>query len=279
VLGDWEMAASVNERAAAVDREYFARTNAHSGYGGYFVHNLQFIAYARWMQGRKADGLRAAEDMAAAISPMAKAMPEMADAFLSLAVLGRVRFSDWDGILKLPQPEAGMSASIIMWDYARALAFAGKGDAVSASREQAAFEAMRAQTPKDAAWGNNKAVDVLALASEIVAARLEHEPGAAVPHWERAVALQDALSYDEPPSWYYPVRESLGAALLRAGRAAEAEAVLHQGVRRSPRNGRMLFALMEALRSQNKSEEAAWVKREFDAAWSKADVRLQLAEL
>ena len=91
--------------------------------------------------------------------------------------------------------------------------------------------------------------------------------------------MQDALIYDEPPSWYYPVRESLGAALLRAGRAAEAETVLREGVRRSPRNGRMLFALMEALRAQNKMEEADWVKREYDAAWSKADVALKLAEL
>jgi len=279
VLGDWEMAATVNERAAAVDRDYFARTNAQSGYGGYFVHNLHFVAYARWMQGKKSDGLRAAETMAAAIAPMAKAMPEMADAFLSLTVLGRVRFSDWDGILKLAQPDAAMPASTMMWRYARALALAGRGDHAGAAREQADFETMRAQTPKDAPWGNNKAVDVLALASEIVAARLESEPSAAVPHWERAVAMQDALIYDEPPSWYYPVRESLGAALLRAGRAAEAETVLREGVRRSPRNGRMLFALMEALRAQNKIEEADWVKREYDAAWSKADVALKLAEL
>jgi hypothetical protein len=273
------MAASVNERAATVDREYFARTHVQSGYSGYFIHNLHFIAYARWMQGRKADGLRAAETMAAAIAPMAKAMPEMADAFLSLTVLGRVRFSDWDGILKIAQPDATMPASTIIWHYARALALAGRGDYAEARGEQAAFETMRAQTPKDATWSNNKAIDVLALASEVVAARLEPEPAAAVPHWERAVVLEDALIYDEPPSWYYPVRESLGAALLRAGRAVEAETVLREGVRRSRRNGRMLYALMEALRAQNKSEEAALVKREYEAAWSKADVGVKLADL
>jgi Flp pilus assembly protein TadD len=91
--------------------------------------------------------------------------------------------------------------------------------------------------------------------------------------------MQDALVYDEPPAWYYPLRESLGAALLRAGRAAEAEKVFREGVQRSPRNGRMLFGLMESLKAQKKNEEAGWVRREFEAAWAKADIKLRLEDL
>lgn len=87
------------------------------------------------------------------------------------------------------------------------------------------------------------------------------------------------VAYDEPPGWYYPVRESLGAALLLAGRAAEAEAVFREGVKRSPRNGRTLFGLMESLRAQGKQQDTEWVKREFDAAWAKADVTLKVEEL
>jgi len=75
------------------------------------------------------------------------------------------------------------------------------------------------------------------------------------------------------------VRESLGAALLRAGEAGEAESVFRDGVKRSPRNGRMLFGLMQSLRAQQKNEDAEWVKREFDAAWAKADVKLTIDEL
>jgi Flp pilus assembly protein TadD len=91
--------------------------------------------------------------------------------------------------------------------------------------------------------------------------------------------MQEALVYDEPPDWYYPLRESLGAALLRAGQAVEAERVLREGVKRSPHNGRMLFALMESLKAQGKTEDADWVRREFDAAWDKADVKLRLEDL
>jgi tetratricopeptide (TPR) repeat protein len=279
VLGDYEMAAAVNERAVAVDREYLAQSRTSSGYSMYYVHNLHFIAYARWMQGRKGDGLRAAGELAQAIAPMLATMPEMGDFFNAFAVFGHVRFQDWDGILNLPQPKASLRASGATWHYARALALAGRGDRAAAEREQAAFEAIRAALPAGVGWGLSKAADVLAVASETVAARLASTPAEAVPHWQRAVALQDALSYDEPPAWYYPVRESLGASLLLAGKPAEAEDVFREGVKRSPRNGRMLFGLMESLRAQGKNQAADWVKREFDAAWAKADVTLKVEDL
>jgi len=120
---------------------------------------------------------------------------------------------------------------------------------------------------------------VLAVAGEALAARIASAPGDAISHWQQAVQMQDALVYDEPPDWYYPLRESLGAALLRAGRATAAEMAFREGVKRSPRNGRMLFGLMESLKAQKKDEEAGWVRREFEAVWAKADVKLRLEDL
>ncbi len=279
VLGDYEMAAAVNERAVAVDREYLAQSKTSSGYGMYYLHNLHFLAYARWMQGRKADGLRAADEMAKAAASMLETMPDMADAFNALAVFGQVRFQDWNGILSLPQPKASLHATSATWHCARALAFAGVGNRAAAAREQAELEAIRAAVPAGKDWGLNKAKDVLAIASETVAARLAPTPDEALFHWRRAAAAQDALSYDEPPDWYYPVRESLGASLLLAGKAADAESVFRMGVKLSPHNGRMLFGLMESLRAQGKNQDADWVKREFDTAWAKADVTLKIEEL
>jgi len=280
VVGDYEMAAAVNERAVAVDREYLDRTQVkHSGYFPYYVHNLTFIAYARWMQGRRADGVRADDEIVAAIAPMEKSMPDMADAFLSFTMFGRVRLQDWDWILEAPQPKASMHASLAIWRYARAVAFVARGDRTAARQEQAALEAIRAGLPADARFGYNKEADVVALALEIVAARLADAPADAIPHWQRAVAIQDAFNYDEPPDWYYSVRESLGAALLRAGKAAEGESAFREGIKRSPRNGRMLFGLMESLRAQGKDDDAAWVEREFQAAWAKADIKLKLEEM
>jgi hypothetical protein len=133
---------------------------------------------------------------------------------------------------------------------------------------------MSAKVPADAPWGQNKAGDVMRLAREIVAARFGED---AITHLQKAVAIQDGFTYDEPPAWYYPVRETLGAELVRAGRAAEGETVLREGLRRSPRNGYMLFGLMEALKAQGKDFDE--VRREWEAVWAKSDVKLSLGAL
>ena len=199
------------------------------------------------------------------------------DAFSTVTYMGWLRFNDWDEILKMP--ETKMPAGMAIRHFARAMAFTARKDAAAANGERAAFEAIRKATPADAQFGQNKAADVLAIASAVLDARMAATPEQAAVHWRHAVELQDALVYDEPPAWYYPIRESLGAELLRAGMKADAESVFREGVRRSPKNGRMLFGLMEALRAQGKTEDADSVKREFDAAWSKADVKLNIAEM
>ena len=96
----------------------------------------------------------------------------------------------------------------------------------------------------------------------------------AVRLWTRAVAAADKVPYDEPPVWFYPVRESLGAALLQSGRAADAERVFRDDLVRHPRNGRSLFGLHESLVSQGKTADAEWVKRAFDESWKDADTAL-----
>ena len=105
------------------------------------------------------------------------------------------------------------------------------------------------------------------------------ERGKALQFWAQAVEAETRLVYDEPPIWYYPPRESLGGELLRAGRFSEAEAVFRDDLRANPRNGRSLFGLMNALSGQKRDGEAALVKKEFEKAWSGADVKLRVEDL
>ena len=275
-LGDYELAATVNERAGAVDSEYFAATNVAGPYLMYYAHNLHFIAYARSMQGRRAETVKAAKELGVALAPLAEMMPEMADAFLSVPLLVLVRVQAWDEIMNAPEPGEKFLAEAVVWRYARLMSLLAKGDRTGAGRDRDGLEAARKKITADRPWGNNSASAVMALVSEIAAARLAEDP---VAHWEKAVGLQDALVYDEPPAWNYPVRESLGAALMRAGRAADAERVFREGLRRSPRNGWMLFGLMEALKAQKKVEGIAELQHELDAAWGKADVKQTLSAM
>jgi tetratricopeptide (TPR) repeat protein len=273
--GQYNYAVDVNERAAEVDREYFAQTGMTGGYYPYYLHNLDFIVYARSMQGRVAETNQAIAQIEEAV----RTGPEPDQTFRVLAVLCRMRVQEWDALIAAPQPVSKNPLALPFWRYARATALAAKGNPHEAHAEQAEFEALREKLDRGMDFGNNKVGPVMDLASTILSARLEANVTLNVQKWRKAVEMQDLLLYDEPPGWYYPVRESLGAALLRSGDAAAAEQVFREGLRRSPHNGRMLFGLLESLKTQNKTEAAAWVEREFQSAWKGADLKLRIQDL
>jgi len=278
VLGDYNNTVAVNERAIQVDREYFAKTGMMSTYYMYYLHNLQFILYARAMQGRIADTKDSARQMSEAIQAMGQNMADMTDLFGLFITMSQLRMYRWDEVLAAPHPKSENPLVVGMWHYSRALALGYKDRAAEARPEQAAFEELSKKLDRNIPWDTNKLGDVMDLASAILAARLEPSSSGAIAKWKRAVEIQDALVYDEPPAWYYPVRESLGAAMLQSGDAAGAEMVFREGLRRTPNNGRMLFGLLESLKAQKKSESVAWVRSEFERAWKGADLELKLKD-
>ena len=132
------------------------------------------------------------------------------------------------------------------------------------------------------AFNLNLCKDVLAVASAVLEARIASANGdrtRALEAWTSAAAAQDRLAYDEPPIWYYPVRESLGGELLRAGRARDAEKVFRDDLDRNPKNGRSLFGLWQSLLAEKKTREAQAARREFEAAWANADAALRVEDL
>jgi tetratricopeptide (TPR) repeat protein len=129
---------------------------------------------------------------------------------------------------------------------------------------------------------SNKAQTFLDLAASILDARLATAQGdreRAITYWENAVRIQDTLYYGEPPEWFYPVRESLGSALLLNGQADQAEAVFRADLEQYPRNPRSLFGLLKSLEAQKKTASAEWVQREFATAWKGADMPLEIGDL
>ena len=109
--------------------------------------------------------------------------------------------------------------------------------------------------------------------------QLSADPAQAIPMWRQAAKAQDELGYDEPPAFYYPVRESLGGVLLRAGKPAEAESIFRECLQQNPRDPRALFGLSEALKAQGKSDAADSVRRLFSESWKKPDVALRVQDL
>lgn len=278
-LGDYSTTASTNEAAAAADRKYMASTGSQGIYSAmYYTYNLHFIAVARAAQGRYTAAKNAADEMALNVAPMLKEMP-MLEAFAVIPLLVEIQVAKWDAIVKRPQP-ARESALYPLWLYGRVLALSAKGSMDEAALAQLALANVAANTPPDVPYGTTNTVkpvmELAAQAGAAVLAEARHEDN--ITKWRDAVDLYDKLLCDEPPAWYYPVRQSYGGALLRAGRAADAETAFREALVRNPRDGRLLFGLLEALKAQKKPGVEA-VQREFNAAWKGAEIRLTVAGL
>ncbi|TMB10405.1 MAG: hypothetical protein E6J71_26835 [Deltaproteobacteria bacterium] len=287
--GDYLRAAQANERAVEADRAYVAE-GGHEMYAlMYYAHDFHFMAAAYAMAGRGAAAQRAAGAVVATtranagdLTRLDPAGVAMVDLFLMTPTFVGLRVHDWAGVLAAPAPDGILPVSPGLWHFARGVAFAATGKRREARAEREALEAARRALPADAMFGYSRGADVLELAAAILDARLAEAGGdraGAVMPWRRAVEVQDRLNYDEPPDWYYPVRESLGGALLRAGRPAEAEMVFRADLERNPRNPRSLFGLAESLRAQKKAADAAWVRAAFEGAWRDADAPLTSRDL
>jgi predicted Zn-dependent protease len=164
-----------------------------------------------------------------------------------------------------------------MWHYARGWAFAATEQFQQAEAEHAHLAAIAAATPPERRIMMNSGAALLTLASNVLAGEIAARQGQydrAVQLLATAVSQQDNLGYEEPPAWYYPVRQSLGAVLLKAGRADDAEAVYREDLRRNPENGWSLYGLMQSLQAQEKKKDAAEAEQRFHQAWAKADIQL-----
>ncbi len=275
--GDYAEAAKVNIDAANVDRQYIKTTGANGMYPAmYFSHNLHFQVENFNRTGQYAEASRAARELQANVQQHIKAMP-MVEGFMPYPMFVLLRFGRWEQMLKLPEPDKSQAITTTVWHYARGIALAATGKVAEAKREQQIFNSIVKDIPGETPFGLNPAKDVLAIAQSVLEARINWAQGnksAAIEAWRKAVVAQDALNYDEPPGWYFPVRESLGAALLLNGEAAAAEKIFREDLEFNPRNGRSLFGLLESLKAQGKNDAAQWVEAEFKAAWKNADVQL-----
>ncbi len=278
--GDYDAAVKSNHRAVAADDAYFrARPVSNMIYTmGYRLHNLHFLAAAAMMDGDFDAAIQAAKDLESRANGREVDLAA-AEMFLPTRMFVLLRFAKWDDVLSSPQPHAKLKGLTFVWHYARGCAFAAKGEAPKAEAEREAMEAAYKQIPAGLAFGMmlNDWSAIHDLAADTLDARIAAVRGDlrdAVEKWNAAVALQDHLNYNEPPDWYYPVRESLGAALLRSGKPAEAEKIFRDDLQKNPRNPRSLFGLSESLEAQKKTVDAQWVRTSFDTAWKGGSNRL-----
>jgi tetratricopeptide (TPR) repeat protein len=285
-VGDWASGIAANQHSIHHALDYRHSNQPAVAYA--CGHCQDFIRHADNMTGNLAGARGAAEELAKTLH----------DPTYLMGVLAR--FHQWDELLTQPEPpdenkpqQVNSHAARGFWHYSRGLALAATGRAARAEPELKALQAEAAQLPARFVVAPGKLgvghevedmsrhadMENLALAEQVLRATLaaaQHRPGDAIALWRKAVELQDQMLYSEPPIWYYPVRESLGGALLRQHEAAQAEAVFKEDLRRNPNNPRSYFGLAAACKAQRKRKDAAEATAQFQNNWKFADSTLDL---
>ncbi len=245
-VGRYKDAAMSNVHAIHMDETFIEGQPQPTVYSlAYYPHNIHFLAFVSSMAGRSAQAIDAAKTLKSKVNMDVAKSVGMLQEMVPYYVLTLTTFGRWDDVL---------------------------ADAANAKAALDTVVAIDAATSADAEHKAPISIAVHALMGEIAAR--SGKPEAAIPHFQEALKIEDKGLYFEPPKWYYPIRQSLGAALLKAGRNAEAEQVYRDDLKRFPENGWSLYGLAAALRAQGKNAEAAKVEQRFAAAWSDADVKL-----
>ncbi len=274
-IGRYKDAAESNVRAIRADEDYITQCKAQGIYPlSYYPHNIHFLWAASMWEGRSAVAIRSAKQVAERVRSAGEIAP-WAQPFLAARYFAGVRFSRWDDLIAEPAPDRTLPLLRGVWLYARGVALAERGRVDDASRQLAQLRELL-QTPgfDKTPMGNNTLLGVVAVGEPLLAGAIaarQKNLDLAIAHYDRAVRLEDALVYNEPTDWAMPSRHVLGAALLKAGRAPEAETVYWDDLKRNPENGWALFGLSQALEAQQKTDAARQARERFERAWARAD--------
>jgi len=295
--GDYRKVIESNHQAIMADNKYFSDERAANGatlYRLYRVHNIMVKCYGGIMAGQSKVAIDAAHFIREVATPdfLAIKSPPMADwteSYVGVIAHALVRFGRWEEILalELPQDQELYCASTAMMLYAKGVALAALGRIEEAEATQAQFEAARAKVPRSRLDALPVlAQDVLKIAKAMLEGEISYRKGdfeAAFESLRQAVALEDVLSYSDPPAWKQPSRHALGALLLEQGRTEEAEEVFRDDLgfgKLSRRRARInnvwgLHGLHECLERNGKHDQARIIRVQRDIAMASADVPIK----
>ncbi|MFL6246116.1 MAG: hypothetical protein ACJ74H_08835 [Thermoanaerobaculia bacterium] len=259
--GDYAGAARANENGARADREFMQRFGNEGIYPlMYYNHNLGFGSTSYAMEGSYAESKRMADELSQNAAKIVEMMP-MAEGVVIAPVLVQLRFGRWTDVIRAPLPQGAGPLATSLWHFVRGVAFARVGNVLGAQSEQKSFESFRAKVPDENGMYLNSQQRIAEVAAQVLKGRIAEAAGdvdTAVAAYEQAVKSEDALSYNEPSDWFYPVRETLGASLLRAGRKTEAAKVFEEELERNPNNPRALWGLAQARGKRSAEHQRRW---------------------
>ncbi|OHT21093.1 tetratricopeptide repeat protein [Edaphosphingomonas haloaromaticamans] len=284
VLGRYSDSIRVNIAAVRSDEAFIRATDDRSLVRyGYYPHNIHFIVTSAQMAGDMDTAIREAARLRTVLDPETSAKIAWIQAIDAAPYQAMAQFAAPDEILAMPAPDARLPYAAAMRHYARAVAHAGRKDRAAFDSEIKAMDALLASDAfADMVAQGMPAPDLIALAKAVAQGRLATAQGRydeAAGFYRAAITIEGTLPYMEPPYWYYPVHQSLGAALFLAGRYDEASQAFRTALARAPRNGWVLYGLSRSEAAQGRKSEAAAARQAFSRAWAGKDEWLRMERL
>jgi tetratricopeptide (TPR) repeat protein len=250
---------------------------------GYYPHNVHFVMASAQMAGDGQTVIAAAEKLGKLIPDEAARDIALVQPVKAAPYFAHAQFSRPETILALPDPGDDIPYVKATWLYARGVALAARRDFAGATAAANAIETLERNSDfKLLKESNVPAQEVFRIARTLILARVAQAKGdkrTAIAQFERAAELQDALRYTEPPYWYYPIRQSLAAALLQAGRYAEAKQQFELALRRAPSNGWSYYGLAELHKARGETAAARKAEADLARTWIGDRRLLQISNL
>ena len=283
-IGRYQDSEEVNKKAVLADEKYFAKVKASGIYpNGYYPHNIHFVLSSAQMSGDAETTFDYAKRLEGKISDEVASQIGWIQAILTAPYFAHAQLSDPKTIMDLPDPGDKFPFVQAMWHYARGVACAALGDIQQAREESALIADLNQKSDFTMLldWAV-PAPDLLILARHVVEGRIaqaQNNFSKAIKEYEIATSIQDSIAYMEPPYWYYPVRQSLGAVLLQSGQKEPAMAAFQGALQQFPESGMALYGLMEAYKAVGNQRAVAETEKRLSHAWDGDKNLLDLTRL
>ena len=271
-LGRWKDSIRVNIDAARQDEAYIKESN-DKGFVryGYYPHNVHFIVTSAQMAGDLPTAIIEAKRLAGIVDAQTATQIAWIQAIHAAPYFAALQFASTDEVLRMAEPDPRLAYVKGVRHYARAVAYAQQGNQRGYDAEIAAINQIRkSDALKSMIDQGVPANDLLELAEHVAMGRFASARGRhlqAADHYRQAIAVEDRIPYMEPPYWYYPVHQSLGAALFRAGKYDEAREAFTTALAKYPNNGWALYGLASTERKLGRPAQAAAAQAALNRAW------------
>ena len=281
--GDYHKAVIANQRAIKADDAYQVTCTPEGIYPlAYMPHNHHFLWASYTWEGNSKEAIKTSRNLVERVNTEMMRKPGFGTLqhFWATPMFAMARFARWDDVLKEPKPPEDLKYPTGVWHHVRGLAFIAKDNIPEAQAELKKLETILVDPSVENVkiWDLNKVTNILKIGKHLLAGKILEKQGnikKAINEYQQGIQIEDNLYYDEPHSWYYPMRQPLGHVLLKTGNVVDAEKYFSEDLDRHRKNGWSLHGLLQTARAQGDKEKIQNLEQRFKQAWQHSDLELK----